>query len=139
MSYDTKRNYFRFQFFFSFFSFFFNFFLFAFSCIYAITFEPIRFQTCSAPQNDCLNFSFVEDIHVVVEKRQEMVLKRTFKPVANFGHQALVCIWPSHVSLSHWGKCFFFNKIPLQVLKFQGFLRQGLLKTWMEEFPIFIL
>ena len=33
-----------------------------------ITFEPIEFQTCSAPQNDCLNFSFVKDIHVVGEK-----------------------------------------------------------------------
>jgi hypothetical protein len=29
-----------------------------------ITFEPIKFKTCSAPQNDRLNFSFVKDIHV---------------------------------------------------------------------------
>ena len=34
-----------------------------------------------------LNFSFVKEIHVVVEK---MVIKQTFRPVANFGHQALV-------------------------------------------------
>ena len=33
-----------------------------------ITFEPIMIQTCSAPQNDRLNFSFVKDIKVVVEK-----------------------------------------------------------------------
>ena len=30
----------------------------------AITFEPIEVQTCSAPQNDRLNFSFVKDIYV---------------------------------------------------------------------------
>ena len=29
-----------------------------------ITFEPIEIQTCSAPQNDRLNFSFVKDIYV---------------------------------------------------------------------------
>ena len=30
-----------------------------------ITFEQIKMQTNSAPQNDRLNFSFVKDIHVV--------------------------------------------------------------------------
>ena len=30
----------------------------------AITFEPIKIQTRSAPQNDRLNFSFVKDAHV---------------------------------------------------------------------------
>ena len=34
----------------------------------AITFDPIKIQTHSAPQNNCLNFSFVEDFHVVSEK-----------------------------------------------------------------------
>ena len=29
-----------------------------------ITFEPIKIQTHSAPQNDRLNFSFVKDIYV---------------------------------------------------------------------------
>ena len=29
-----------------------------------ITFEPIKIQTHSAPQNNRLNFSFVKDIHV---------------------------------------------------------------------------
>ena len=33
-----------------------------------ITFEPIKTQTRSAPQNDCLNFSFVKDTPVVGEK-----------------------------------------------------------------------
>ena len=32
------------------------------SCV--ITFEPIKIQTHSAPQNDRLNFSFVKDNHV---------------------------------------------------------------------------
>ena len=31
---------------------------------FVITFEPIKIQTHSAPQNDRLNFSFVKDIHV---------------------------------------------------------------------------
>ena len=31
---------------------------------YVITFEPIEVQTCSVPQNDRLNLSFVEDFHV---------------------------------------------------------------------------
>ena len=35
---------------------------------FVITFEPIKIQTRSAPQNDSLNFSFVKDIHVVGEK-----------------------------------------------------------------------
>ena len=30
-----------------------------------LTFEPIEVQTCSVPQNDHLNFSFVKHIHVV--------------------------------------------------------------------------
>ena len=33
-----------------------------------ITFDPIKIQTHSAPQNDRLNFSFVKDTHVVGEK-----------------------------------------------------------------------
>ena len=37
-----------------------------------ISFEPIEIQTCSAPQNDCLNLSFVKDNWL------EMVEKRPF-------------------------------------------------------------
>ena len=33
-----------------------------------ITFEPINIQTCLAPQNVCLNLSFVKDVHVVAKK-----------------------------------------------------------------------
>ena len=33
-----------------------------------ITFEPIKILTCSAPQNDHLNLSFVKYIHVVAKK-----------------------------------------------------------------------
>ena len=32
-----------------------------------ITFEPIKIQTCLAPQNDSLNLSFVKNINVVGE------------------------------------------------------------------------
>ena len=31
---------------------------------FVITFEPIKIQTHSAPQNDRLNLSFVKDIYV---------------------------------------------------------------------------
>ena len=39
-----------------------------FFCISVTTFEPIKIQTGSAPQNDRLNFIFVKDIHVVGKK-----------------------------------------------------------------------
>ena len=66
------------------------FYIFAFFfCICAITFEPIKIWTCSTTQNDRLNFSFVEDIHVICEKMAIMVKKRTFRPVANFGNHPL--------------------------------------------------
>ena len=35
---------------------------------YVITFEPIRIYTCYAPQNDCLDLSFVKDKHIVGKK-----------------------------------------------------------------------
>ena len=34
-----------------------------------IIFEPIKMQTCSAPQNDFLNHSFVKDMNVVGKKK----------------------------------------------------------------------
>jgi hypothetical protein len=34
-----------------------------------ITFEPIEIWTCEAPQNDCLNFSFVKDTRMVGKKK----------------------------------------------------------------------
>ena len=37
-----------------------------------------------------MNFSFVKDIHVVGKKWLEIVVKRTFRAIANFGQQALV-------------------------------------------------
>ena len=43
-----------------------------------ITFEPIKIQTCLAPQNDRQNLSFVKDIHVVAKQLPEVVLKRPF-------------------------------------------------------------
>ena len=35
---------------------------------YAITFEKIKIQKRSAPQNDPLNLSFVNDIYVIAKK-----------------------------------------------------------------------
>ena len=46
-------------------------------------------MTRSPPQNDRLNFIFVEDIHAVGKKWLEMVVKWKFRPVANFGQQDL--------------------------------------------------
>ena len=37
-------------------------------CGFGITFEPIKIQTCSSPQNDRLNLSFVKDIKVIGKK-----------------------------------------------------------------------
>ena len=48
------------------------------------TFEPIKIWTCSAPQNDGLNFSFVKDIKVVVEK---MARKRQLGRAGGGGYQ----------------------------------------------------
>ena len=50
-----------------------------------ITFEPIKIQTHSAPQNDCLNFSFVKDTHVVGEKMTRSDLKTAIYHSQIFG------------------------------------------------------
>ena len=41
---------------------------FAFLCIFLMAFEPIKIQTCSASQNDRLNFSFVKDSKACSQK-----------------------------------------------------------------------
>ena len=46
-------------------------------------------KTCSAPQNDRMNLSFVKDIHEIGKKLLEMVGKRPLS-VANFGDQSLL-------------------------------------------------
>ena len=38
-----------------------------------ITFEPTKIQTCSSPQNDRQNLSFVQDIKVIGKKRLDMI------------------------------------------------------------------
>ena len=48
-----------------------------------ITFVPIKIQTFSAPQNNCLNLSFEKDIKIVGKKPAtnqmlQMVIKQTF-------------------------------------------------------------
>ena len=45
--------------------------------IFVLTFEPNKIQTHLAPQNDCLNLSFVKYIHVIWEKRNRSGLKMT--------------------------------------------------------------
>ena len=42
---------------------------------YAITFESIKIQKCSAPQNDRLNLSFVKDTYVNAKKMARKVGK----------------------------------------------------------------
>ena len=49
--------------------------LFAF---WVITFEPNMIQTCTVPQNDHWNLSFVKDTHVIGEKLLERVVKQPF-------------------------------------------------------------
>jgi hypothetical protein len=45
---------------------------------WVITFEPIKNKTCLAPQNDCLNLSFVKYIYAVFEKMARNGQKRPF-------------------------------------------------------------
>ena len=74
-SYDAKRKYFHFFFFLRFCTktdicIFFVFYVFVF---FVITFVPIKIQTCSAPQNDRWNLSFVKDKHLVGQTWPDMV------------------------------------------------------------------
>ena len=39
-----------------------------FLAFYAIAIEPIKVQTCSASQNDCLNLSFVKESYCNAKK-----------------------------------------------------------------------
>ena len=39
--------------------------------IYVVAFDPIKIQTCLAPQNDCQNLSFVKDNYVVGKKNDQ--------------------------------------------------------------------
>ena len=55
------------------------------------TFEPIKILTCSAPQNDCLNFSFVKGINVEGKKWQKW-WENSHLSVAKFGHQYIFSI-----------------------------------------------
>ena len=41
---------------------------------YMNIFQKIEIQTCLAPQNDCLNLSFVKDIYVVGKKNGQKLL-----------------------------------------------------------------
>ena len=43
-----------------------------------IAFEPIELQTCSVPQNDRLDLSFVKDQHTAGKKWPDMVVKWPF-------------------------------------------------------------
>ena len=50
---------------------------------YILTFEPIISKTCSAPQNDCHNLSFVKDEHtygkkIVRKGSTKVIYKGTF-------------------------------------------------------------
>ena len=54
--------------------------------IFVITFEPIEVQTCSAPQNDRLNFSFVKDIEVVGKKMARNGRKTDFYQLQILGN-----------------------------------------------------
>ena len=49
-----------------------------------ITFGPIKVKTCSAPQNDRLNLSFVKYIHVDGEIWLEMVVKQLLVSLLTF-------------------------------------------------------
>ena len=55
---------------------------------FVITFDPIKILTCSAPQNDRLNLSFVKDINLDGEKmtinsRKMLITRSTMKQRAS--------------------------------------------------------
>ena len=60
---------------------------------YAVTFVPMKIQTLSAPQNDCLDLAFVKEIQCSYSNwLKNYDLKRKFmifSPVANLMHHPL--------------------------------------------------
>ena len=56
----------------------------------AITFEPIKIETCLAPQNDHLNLSFVKDMYVVGKKNGYKWLYKCHLQFSFFTHQSLL-------------------------------------------------
>ena len=67
-----------------------------------ITFEPIMIQTCSESQNDCLNFSLVKDLKVVVEKmtrhHHKMIGKTADSFTLSFSQHVYSGLWSKKVS-----------------------------------------
>ena len=89
-----------------------------YACVafWVITFEPIMIQTCSAPQNDRLKFSFVKDIKVFVQKmtrnRHKMIGKTAdslFCPFHGIQFSPLVFLPLWHQIAKHAGLLFCFT------------------------------
>ena len=59
--------------------------------ICVINFEPIKIQTCLAPQNDCLILNFVKNIHVVANKMTRSGLKRAIYHSQILGNTLYIC------------------------------------------------
>ena len=55
-----------------------------------ITFEPIEIQTCSSPQNDSLNLSFVKDENIVGEKMTRNGRKMAIRVASNLFYCSLL-------------------------------------------------
>ena len=92
---------------------------FAFS---VITVEAIMIQTCSAPQNDCLNFSFVKDTFVDVQKLARNGQKTSIYLSASFPpHYRRVLI--SHVFVFNlWFKRVFKKCLNLTLFTVKNYL-----------------
>ena len=67
-----------------------------------ISFEPIMIQTCSAPLNDCQNFSFVNDIYVDGKKLARNGRKTATSYAASF--------------LSHYRRVLFLHLLVFNLL-----------------------
>ena len=98
-SYDAKRKYFH-IFFLRFCTktdicIFFVYYVFVF---FVITFVPIKIQTCSAPQNDCRNLSFVKDVYIVGDELAELL----FFAFLQFGHNFCTKLDLDPLSISKW-------------------------------------
>ena len=97
---------------------------------WVITLAPIEIQTCSAPQNDCLNLVFVKDIKVIPKKmaRNGRKTEFSFCESANSGKKInyVLC----HNFWTNWGTDpFSTSKWPSELLvckrylcKWQSFL-----------------
>ena len=76
--------------------------------IYVVAFDPIKIQTCLAPQNDCQNLSFVKDIYVVGEKMTRNCHKMSKLKIVSFESKRSILTKIAQICENIFFKLFFF-------------------------------